>query len=449
MTLTQRSAQEIADLLQEIVQVILRTKARTGALNIDTGAFQKGLVWFHHVLRDTYINLKLDEAGIALPIGRLDPAEYPWLDQLSAAQTASLQRAQNVLIFFVEMIYQELAVRGRTEVDDVASGAFELLKFLEGLGKLQERLFIMTGRSLGALPLRTVEEAVDDAVLEELAGIDEGVAVVIRGTRTENGKRVSILKEHLLTMRFIVRFLNDPSFLSEVATLEMQKSAGLFRAAKANPFGSFDTSIADVVLAMMDGRVIRFELKAWWATRLEVLVDTGRLKLSHDPTRSAARQAYRYLFESVFLYDDMSSLRYVIPEPPKDAPGEGITSDQVKTMLRQIFAMDGAAVRELFDTPPSLSDEVVEGLDALTARRMELAKEAYRAAMAEDPPDVSLGNVIQHWNAKIRANPTEWTGIPELADADVATRFEDHLSDTVGGEAKAMIDRAVIEAAPF
>lgn len=385
---------DIEDGFSKSLPTIIALCKRSGDLNLFPGNIKSGMLKIRHaympeisVIEHTPENL-ITGGYKSLPAELEGQADY----------------AENNIIALIEAIseeYRRLTKNGMPE-EKLELHLAMLMKNIHDIGVVDNRVWEWQREAL----LRRV----DNQITHSLDPFDEGSEIIFAGNP---GRPVNLTKAESLTSGVFVQIINPSATLSKVKHVDLERPSGLFLATSTNPYHEF-SSIADMVVEMVDGKIVRVEVKAWHNMTFEF--DANGLPVIRQLTENSLLQGYRYLFESVFRHNDMTTLSYAIPSK---TGAKGIKPDHVRKMLEGL--MDPKSKDLLKNLVGTGGNSKLNFPDNLTGRD-QLAARAFEAALAED--DVTILNIMKKWDGLLAQSPNDFPGCRSFADATSGTSVD-------------------------
>lgn len=346
----------------------------------------------------------------------------PFRRSLQGFGAAELKAVSYNLNMFVVAVTNLIAVTPAKDLEKAMLNALPALRFIAQMGMLDEgtifeQLFITKG-------FRTfIKDLEDQLGLIFKDDSPEEIRELLKSNLELPDASRNQFREMILTVSFLVAYVNKLAKSGTITELVIQDAAGLF---KARGKGTGLTSLVDLTFKYNDPekgmRFIRVEIKAWM--NKSIAIDTKGVPVIADESKETLLQMYRYVFESAFVYGDMTSLAYVIPE---NVNANGLKPEMVRTALNYMMEADKGYLSKL------LTKEDLNFISPLSGRK-KLAAQAYQDALEKDG-DVSIRNIMKRWDDILKeageAGNDEFKDIPAFAAPGKYAEAHRELADTL------------------
>ncbi len=347
---------------------------------------------------------------------------------------------QNPFFTVIVIISRFLKKNKSNPKADISQEVILVFRFFITIGKFDGDLFaiLMKQDFVKQLFLRVNQEMellYPDDALTQL----QTAAKNVIDLKSEN----NIFKEGLCIFSFLSGIVNTVFKTGRITDVTLQLESRMFFAITKNPARKLRTSICDIVIMIQDAKGIakrlRVEVKAWQGKNF---IFKGVVPDITDDTVDDLVQAYRYIFESVFVEADMTTLAYVIP---KNTSPDGIKAESIRKVLNHMMNADAGYLQTLFNF--NGGPFRIRPSDAGDTLRHKLAYDAFQAASANN--DLSIKNIMNEWDkllAAAKANGDKtWDSIEPWAGgkkdhAAMATALQQHLDPPHDS-----IERGIIE----
>lgn len=361
--------------------------------------------------------------------------------KLSDLSEEELEVFTSNIRIFLHSVVEVLSTVPPNQREEGVALIFMVIYFIVDLGSLRRELYdqFLQSANFRTMMLKLHNEVPDASPDDTMAEISQLAVTILSLDEADQG----MLKEMILILACTIKHLNKLSETGELTDFIIQDTAGFFMALTKADAAERLSSFLDMSfkLKTKEGfiRFMRLEFKAW--VNKSFLFDaSGKVPLIDDWILNDLVQAYRYIFESIFLFRDMRSLGYVIPE---NVGPKGVTPEMIRKVIKHLMTADATYLETLLRHKGTYR---LRGPANPTKLEQQLAAKVLEKA-EKDTNDFSFRSLMKYWDELLdedRKDKNLYEGLEKFATSaktveqvheEMTTELATHMDDvtnTVG-----------------